>query len=456
MQGAQGTIGQMLVEVRHHTDDMGQAGACVERRASLVIDQHEREVIGARTGGQPHDQSSQQFALASTGCSRHQGVRAIPVEVDIDYPVACHTDHCAWWRIDARGDPGRSNRRGLVRRQQRKQVDVVRNPARSAEGVLRVDQATQTSDQSHGAALAHAEATRLNGQRGQRSIGVPPRVDRPAQIEQRRADMRNPVIGLDEHDQRHRPIGDEDPSQWACPRCQQLRLVRHDHEMRMRHQVGSGDGFQQFGFTDHCHQTGRSCGVRQVLEPSPAGRFTRHDDHAHVSGPTTGSKLQQDRTDSRPRPMDVAPNSQTTRVTDIGEQWQVSEHRHRSQASGRPGDADVIESRAPGDISQADRNNEGVGMSRSPRPQVGGQPLDRTTRRRRSRIVLEVVGNEAGALRFDRRLELARVLPSSVCLASATLEETDPVASPRAECNERSDDTEHKEHRLVQQDCDQS
>jgi hypothetical protein len=59
LEAPQGALGQVLVEVGHHADRVGQLGALVERAAALEVDQHEREVVGVDGGRQPGDHRPQ-------------------------------------------------------------------------------------------------------------------------------------------------------------------------------------------------------------------------------------------------------------------------------------------------------------------------------------------------------------------------------------------------------------
>src|SRR3954463_15420795 len=137
----------MFVEIRDNADDVRQTSARVERRAALVVDEHEGEVVRARSRGQPGDQSAQQFALACAGRSRHQRVWAVAVEVDVDYAVGGDTYDGARRRVPTVGNPRSRNCGRFVTRQKRQQFDRVGDAGSAAERVLGVDQAAQSIDQ---------------------------------------------------------------------------------------------------------------------------------------------------------------------------------------------------------------------------------------------------------------------------------------------------------------------
>ena len=70
-----------------HVREPGEVG---ERRAALVVDEHERELLGGVGGGEPGDQRAQQLALARAGGSHQHAVRAHPalgrlLEVELEH-----------------------------------------------------------------------------------------------------------------------------------------------------------------------------------------------------------------------------------------------------------------------------------------------------------------------------------------------------------------------------------
>ena len=70
LQADERPLGEPVVEVGDHADGVGQVGAGVERRPALVVDEHERQVVRARPGGQRDDERPQQLALAGARSCR--------------------------------------------------------------------------------------------------------------------------------------------------------------------------------------------------------------------------------------------------------------------------------------------------------------------------------------------------------------------------------------------------
>ncbi len=174
MQRTQGAIGEMLVEIGHDTDHVRKIGAGVERRAALVVDQHEREVIRARSDGQSGDERAQQLALAGAGRARQQGVGAVAHEIDVDHPVAGDTDHRTKWRIDASCHPRGGDCRRVGGRQQREHGDVSRDSTRSAQRILRIDQSAERFVNATALRSLTPEPPGVDRQTCRGRIGVPP------------------------------------------------------------------------------------------------------------------------------------------------------------------------------------------------------------------------------------------------------------------------------------------
>ena len=77
----QGPLGQVRVEVGEEADGVGQADAVLERRAALVVDEHEGEPAGRVGRGERGDVALQQLALARAGGAGGQPVRAVAAQV---------------------------------------------------------------------------------------------------------------------------------------------------------------------------------------------------------------------------------------------------------------------------------------------------------------------------------------------------------------------------------------
>ena len=108
VQAAQRPLGQAVVEIGHHADGVRQLGAGVERRPALVIDEHEREVVGAVARRQRHHERPQQLALAGPGRAGEERVRAVPDEIDVDDPVGSQPERHRRRRIGSARPPCRA------------------------------------------------------------------------------------------------------------------------------------------------------------------------------------------------------------------------------------------------------------------------------------------------------------------------------------------------------------
>ena len=109
-QAAQHPFGQRRIEVGHHPDHVGQPDEGVEGSATLVVDEHERELVGRHRATETEDEAAQELTLAGTRGARHQSVRAVADEVDIDDAVACHADRGDRCCVGGAGIPGRGDR----------------------------------------------------------------------------------------------------------------------------------------------------------------------------------------------------------------------------------------------------------------------------------------------------------------------------------------------------------
>ena len=109
---------QPVVEIGHQPDGVGQLTAGVERGPALVVDEHERDVVGTGAGRDRRHHRAQQLALARAGGAGHQRVRAIADEVDGDHPVAGRAEHGDRMTVGsaASGRQRRSGRRSVPAR----------------------------------------------------------------------------------------------------------------------------------------------------------------------------------------------------------------------------------------------------------------------------------------------------------------------------------------------------
>ena len=95
VQAAQHAIAEVCIEIGDHPDDVGQSAQPVERRTTLVVDEHDREVRRADVHRQADHERAQQFALSRTGGARDETVGPVANEVEIDEAVDGLADRCA-------------------------------------------------------------------------------------------------------------------------------------------------------------------------------------------------------------------------------------------------------------------------------------------------------------------------------------------------------------------------
>ena len=107
-------LGETVVEVGHHTDGVREPRARVERRAALVVDEDQRDVVRTRTCSERHDQRAQQFALSRARRAGDQTVRAIACEVDVDDAIGRHSEAGDRCRVAATVLPPACDRRCRV------------------------------------------------------------------------------------------------------------------------------------------------------------------------------------------------------------------------------------------------------------------------------------------------------------------------------------------------------
>ena len=82
LQRGQGPGGEVAVEVGDHADGVRQPRAVLERRAALVVDEHERHLVRPVAHRQRGDHRLQQLRLARAGRAGDQGVRPVATQVD--------------------------------------------------------------------------------------------------------------------------------------------------------------------------------------------------------------------------------------------------------------------------------------------------------------------------------------------------------------------------------------
>ena len=91
-QAAQGPLGQPVVEVGDQAGHMGQVGAAVEGGPTLVINQHEGQVVGVGRQGQAGHQRPQQFRLPRPGGAPDQQMGPVGHQIQFQHPVGVHPD----------------------------------------------------------------------------------------------------------------------------------------------------------------------------------------------------------------------------------------------------------------------------------------------------------------------------------------------------------------------------
>ena len=113
LEAAQRPRRQPVIEVRHEANGVRQIRAGVERRATLVVHEHERDVVGTRACGETHHEVAQQFTLAGAGRAGEQTVRPVGDEIDLDHAVGRDTDRRTRRRIAAARRPQRRDTSGV-------------------------------------------------------------------------------------------------------------------------------------------------------------------------------------------------------------------------------------------------------------------------------------------------------------------------------------------------------
>ena len=139
------SLGQPVVEIGDHTDDVGKMHTRVECRTALEVDQHERQVVGTNASGERHHERPQQLALAGARGARQETVRAVTYEIELDDTVGRSTDRCHQRRVGSSGGPAAGDRRRVERSADFAQREVGRQPDLVEIGGLGVDERCESA-----------------------------------------------------------------------------------------------------------------------------------------------------------------------------------------------------------------------------------------------------------------------------------------------------------------------
>ena len=82
----------VAVEVGDQPDGVRQFDALLERGATLVVDEQERDPLGTVHRGQPGDERLEELALAGAGGAGDEGVRAVLPDVEHERGAGLHAD----------------------------------------------------------------------------------------------------------------------------------------------------------------------------------------------------------------------------------------------------------------------------------------------------------------------------------------------------------------------------
>ena len=204
-QAGQRTFGQPIVEIRHEPNGVREVGTGVERRAALVVDQHERQVVGAAARRQRHDERAQQLALAGASRPGDERVRPVSHEIDLDDTVGGEAERCGGSRIGAAGAPRRGDGDGVVDRADPVVLAQGTERDRRAQrlgsaGLLGVAQRGEAS--SHTLGVHERDARRVDDVRtsSDRRVGPPSRPTDRADLEHAAAHRRYGIARRHVHD----------------------------------------------------------------------------------------------------------------------------------------------------------------------------------------------------------------------------------------------------------------
>ena len=92
LQGAQGPVGHLGVEVGDGADRVGQALTGLERRPALEVNEDEGQARGVVACGQPGHQGAEELALARPRGPAHQAMGAVTYDVELHDTPLPHAD----------------------------------------------------------------------------------------------------------------------------------------------------------------------------------------------------------------------------------------------------------------------------------------------------------------------------------------------------------------------------
>ena len=143
VEAGQDAIGQTVVQVRDHIQDVGERQEGIEGRPTLEVDQHEVHLVDRVAGRQPDHEGPQQLALARAGRAGDQRMRSVGDQVDGERPTI---DRAQWG--DQAVDPGWFGAIGRSVAQQVGEIDGVGAPDGRLD--LGVGPAAQVPDRDRG------------------------------------------------------------------------------------------------------------------------------------------------------------------------------------------------------------------------------------------------------------------------------------------------------------------
>ena len=229
LEADQGAFGEAIVQVGDDPNRVGEIGTDIERRATLVIDKHEGQMIGTEPGGEAHHESSQQFTLAGTSRTGDEPMRAVTNQVDVDEAIRRQTDRRARRRVETIRSPPVSDRcgRALIVGKHIGQLHTSRNAGAALIRVLRVDECGQRPRRFFSGALiepGNPDVGRLI------RSGNLPRPVRPSRRTERQDSLTNRWNGgICRHDhETHRRRGCQVSTERTRPKGQHRRVIHND------------------------------------------------------------------------------------------------------------------------------------------------------------------------------------------------------------------------------------